>query len=150
MWQRHPIFQRAFRSLVHKSDNATFRNSYLTAHAWSFQILSNTLWRFSKFWRKSQYKTSNCKCFTHFQSFPLEWESRIRNISHTDPIGIHCFGGLLDKHKARKFTVQILLILNSSPPHFSEADLAILSCTPGRQEAYGLLVFRLKDSHPIK
>lgn len=52
--------------------------------------------------------------------------------------------------KARKFTVQILLILNSSPPHFSEADLAILSCTPGRQEAYGLLVFRLKDSHPIK
>lgn len=109
-----------------------------------FNCSQTPLWRFSKFWRKSQYKTSNCKCS------PLKWESRIRNISHTYHIGNHCFGGLFDKHKARKFTVQILLIWNSSPPHFSEADLAILSCTPGRQEAYGLLIFTLKDSHPIK
>lgn len=82
-----------------------------------FNSSQTLLWRFSKFWRKSQNKTNNCKCFTHFQSFALRWESRITNISHTHHTGIHCFGACLT---------------NLSPPDFSEADLAVLSCKPGR------------------
>lgn len=138
----HAIFQRAFSSLMCTNQTMLPSETLTWQHMPDLFNSSQTLlWRFSKFCRKSQYKTINCKCFTHFQTFRVRWESKIRNISHMHHTGIHCFGALFDKPKARHFKVQILLIWNFRPPHFSEADFTILSCTPGRGEAHtcGLL-----------
>lgn len=130
----HAIFQRAFSSLC-----AQIRQCCLQK-----LLFDSTCLIFSTPLKRSRERAStklNCKCFTHFQSFALRWESRIRNISHTHHTGIHCFGGLFDKPKARQFKVQILLIGNFRPPHFSEADFATLSCTPGREEAHLWIVY---------
>lgn len=131
----HTIFQRAFSSLC-----AHIRQCCLQKLSFDSTclIFSTPLKHFSEHFLSSGEKarTNYCKCFPHFQSFALRWESRIRNISHTHHTGIHCFGACLT---------------NLSPPDFSEADLAVLSCTPGREEAHLWIAYiYVKHSHPIK